>query len=72
MDTKTSKRLRTRLNKTEIGDEALLKWEAANWDVIAKKLAEADAAISKGDVRELSLASFLREARRSIRKSKSA
>ena len=71
MMSKTPKSLRARLHKPELSDSALLKWEAANWALIERKLAEADIAIAEGDVRELSLEAFLREARR-LRRKKSA
>lgn len=63
MKTKSVQRLRARVHKTGVNDAALLKWEVDNWGVIEKKLAEADAAIARGDVREFSLDAFLREAR---------
>ena len=72
MKTKAVQRLRARLHKPGVSDAALLKWEAGNWDAIEKKLEEADASIARGDVREISLDTFLREARGQLKRKKRA
>lgn len=63
MSSKSSSRLRERVYKPSISDADLQKWESRNWLMIERKLAEADAAIARGEVRELTLETFLREAR---------
>jgi hypothetical protein len=68
MKAKSAQHLRSRVHKPDVSDAALLKWEADNWGVIERKLAEADAAIARGDVREISLDAFLREARIQLKK----
>jgi hypothetical protein len=68
MKTKSIQRVRARVHKPGVSDAALLKWEASNWGLVEKKLVEADAAIARGDVREISLDAFLREARSQLKK----